>query len=89
MKLVLHKTIEFKTFVHEYQNEWSFVREYENNRLVNDFFAKTQDLNRWGKVKKGGTAYFYSPLTPPKKEVGIVKSPSAFKYFDRLYYEGA
>ena len=87
MKLVCHRKVEYKTYVHDFENGFLYVEEWENNRLKDDFFVKQGDLYIDGSVKPDRVKYFYSPFDLPKakKEVGNVKL-KRFKYFDRLFF---
>lgn len=86
--LVSHRTVEYKTWVFDFENGFLYVQNWANNRLQDDFFVHSGDLYPDGKVRPNCKKYFYSPFDPPetKKEVGVIKSPSSFKWFDRLFY---
>lgn len=87
MQLVLHRTVEYKTYTHDFGNGFVFVQNWANKTITDEFFVHYGDLYPDGSVKKGKKKYFYSPYDPPNatKEVGQVKV-SKFKWFDRLFY---
>ena len=87
MELVCHRKIEYKTFVHDFENGFLYVQNWENNRLKDDFFVHSGDLYPDGSIRPNKTKYFYSRFKGEevKKEIGIVKI-GKFKWFDNLYY---
>lgn len=87
MELVCHRKVEYKTYVHDFENGFLYVENWANNKLKDDFFVLSGDLYPDGSVKPRRTKYFYSRYDPPevKKEIGIVKI-NKFKWFDRLFF---
>lgn len=87
MKLVCHRKVEYRTYVHDFDNGISYVQELANNTLKDDFFASSDDLFLDGSLKPNKTKYFYSPYSEEKavKEVGNVRIEK-FKWFDQLFY---
>lgn len=86
MKLVLDKTIRYRTFIHEFDNLWIGVENWENARIKDSFFCLHGDLWPDGSLRTGKTKYFYSPYSGEDIVKEVKQIDPNFKWFDKLYF---
>lgn len=89
MELVNHRTINIQVKRHNFDNGFSYVEVWHNNRLNDAYFARSEFLFPDGALKQDGIKYFYSPSgekTNKTLEQLTVRPVEEFEYFDQLRY---
>lgn len=86
MKLVLDKTIRYKTYIHDFENGWVYVEKWINNSFKDSFFAEKTKVFPDGTLKSGGYKYFFSLPGEPVSKPKVMKIQcDKFRDFDHLY----
>ena len=62
MYTVLDKSIRYRTLRYDFENEWAYLEQFENERFVNCYFSKKDNLFPDGTVKSKMGIYHYIPI---------------------------
>lgn len=86
LKEINRRTITYKVFRFDFDNELAYIEQRKNARLVDCYFAEKDGLWPDGSIKPGYNKYFF--CSNPDNVQKIVKPIDClnFDFFNHLYY---